>query len=87
MNTAKRLLVLILLLTGFLLPSLSVAEDVYYLKDGSRAVIVERQLVIYPLGSKRVLALPGNYPTRDGKNTIVVTGKSVTVIRNRSKAE
>ncbi|TSA00068.1 MAG: hypothetical protein D4R80_01965 [Deltaproteobacteria bacterium] len=83
MNTVKRLLALVLLLTGFLLPSLSSAEDVYYLKDGNRAVIVERQLFIYPPGSKRVLALPGNYPTRDGKNTIVVTGKSTTVVRNR----
>jgi len=82
MRAATGFLAMSLVLVVLFPASFSRAEDVYYLKDGNRAAIVERQLIVYPPGSKRYLALPGRYPTRDGGHTIVVTGKNVTVIRN-----
>jgi hypothetical protein len=82
MNTANRCFASILLLASFYVASPALAEDEYYLKDGSKAVIVEKQLIVYPLNSKRYFAVPGKYQTRDGKYTIVVTAKGATVIRN-----
>jgi uncharacterized RDD family membrane protein YckC len=83
MRIAKRLLALILVLAGLSLVSPSLAEDVYVLADGSKAIIVERQLIVYPsTGSNRYFARPGRYQTRDKRYTIVVTPKGATVIMN-----
>jgi hypothetical protein len=87
MNTANRFLASILVLAGLSLATPSRAEDVYYLEDGNRAIIVEKQLIVYPAGSKRYFALPGQYQTRDGRHTIVVTGKTVKVIRNEPQRD
>ena len=66
----------------FLVPS-SFAEDEYVLMDGSRAVIIERQLVVISGDGKRSLAVPGSYDTRDGRYTIVV-GERGAVVQDRS---
>jgi len=66
----------------FLVPS-SFAEDEYVLMDGSRAVIIERQLVLIRWDGKRSLAAPGRYETRDGRYTIDVGGRGA-VVRDRS---
>jgi hypothetical protein len=62
----------------FLVPS-SFAQDEYVLLDGSRAVIIERQLVLIHPDGKRSFAGPGWYDTRDGRYTIVVQGKEAVV--------
>jgi len=87
MNTAKRFLASTLVLAGLFLASPLRAEDVYYLKDGSRAVIAERLLIVYPPNSKRFFAPPGKYQTRDGRHTIVVTGRTVTVNRSEPRRD
>jgi len=82
MNATNRFLASIMVLAGLSLAAPSRAEDAYYLEDGNRAIIVEKQLIVYPAGSKRFFAPPGKYQTRDGSHTIVVTEKTVKVIRN-----
>ncbi len=67
----------------FLAPA-SFAEQEYVLRDGSRAVIVERHLVLIRWDGKRTVARPGSYETRDGRYTIVVDGKGA-VIQERSR--
>jgi hypothetical protein len=67
----------------FLVPS-SFAQDEYVLMDGSRAVIMEKQLVLIHRDGKRSFAGPGRYDTRDGRYTIVVQGKEA-VVRDHTK--
>ena len=61
------------------LAPLSLAEQVFVLSDGSRAVIVERQLVVTGKNGRRAFARPGIYETRDGRYTIVVDGKGAVI--------
>ena len=61
------------------LAPLSLAEQVFVLSDGSRAVIVERQLVVTGKNGRRAVARPGIYETRDGRYTIVVDGKGAVI--------
>jgi hypothetical protein len=89
MYNAKRFLASILVLAGLALAFPSRAEEnVYYLlMDGSKAIIVERQLIVYPTDSKRYFARPGKYQTKDRRYTIVVTPKGATVIQNEPRKD
>ena len=84
MRIAKALITWMIFLSLFFLAPMSFAETEYVLRDGSRAVIIERQLVLIRWDGKKSVARPGNYETRDGRYTIVVHGKG-TVIQERSK--
>jgi hypothetical protein len=59
--------------------SLSHAAEEYYLADGTRAMIVERRLVLIRSDSRRSVARPGTYETRDGR-TIIVKGKGIEIL-------
>jgi len=83
MKIAKSLFPLIMIFSLVFLVPFSFAEDEYVLIDGSRAVIVERQLVVISWDGKRSLALPGKYETGDGRYTIVVGGRGA-VVQDRS---
>ena len=83
MKIAKSLFPWVMIFSMLFLVPFSFAEDEYVLIDGSRAVIVERQLVVISWDGKRSLALPGKYETRDGRYTIVV-GERGAVVQDRS---
>jgi len=84
MRIAKSLYIMMVCFSLSFLAPMSFAEAEYILEDGSRAVIVERRLVLIHWDGKRSVARPGNYETKDGRYTIVVHGKG-TVIQERSK--
>ena len=67
-----------------LLAPMSFAETEYVLSDGSRAVIIERHLVLIRWDGKRSVARPGSYETRDGRYTIV-EGDRGAVIKDGPK--
>jgi hypothetical protein len=84
MRTAKLLFPWIMMFSMvFLVPSSFAAEE-YVLLDGSRAVLMEKQLVLIHRDGKRSIAGPGWYDTRDGRFTIVVGGKGI-VVRDHTK--
>jgi len=64
--------------------SSSYAETGYLLVNGNRAVIEGKQLVLIDGGSRRTVAPPGRYDTRDGKYSIIVKGNEI-VIRDHTK--
>ena len=84
MNIAKSLFPWFMMFSMLFLVPLSFAGDEYVLIDGSRAVIVERQLMVISWDGKRSFAGPGSYDTRDGRYTIVVQGKEA-VVRDHTK--
>jgi hypothetical protein len=83
MRIAKSLFPWIMIFSMVFLVPFSFAENEYVLMDGSRAVIIERQLVLIRWDGKRSLAAPGSYETRDGRYTIDVGGKGA-VVQDRS---
>ena len=83
MKIAKSLFPWIMIFSMVFLVPFSFAEDEYVLMDGSRAVIIERQLVLIRWDGKRSFAGPGKYETRDGRYTIVV-GERGAVVQDRS---
>ena len=83
MRIAKSLFPWIMIFSLVFLVPFSFAEDEYVLMDGSRAVIIERQLVVISWDGKRSFAGPGKYETRDGRYTIVV-GERGAVVQDRS---
>ena len=83
MKVAKSLFPWIMIFSMLFLVPLSFAEEEYVLMDGSRAVIIERQLFLVRWDGKRSLAAPGSYETRDGRYTIVVQERGA-VVRERS---
>jgi hypothetical protein len=84
MRIAKSLFPWIMIFSMVFLVPLSFAGEEYVLLDGSRAVIMERQLVLIHRDGKRSFAGPGWYDTRDGRYTIIVGGKGV-VVRDHTK--
>ena len=86
MKKAALSLATFLLLALYSLAGAAIGQEVYFLKDGSRAVIMERRLVLYRTGERRIVAPKGNYPTADGKYLIVVTGKDVTLVPAGARA-
>ena len=77
---AKASIAALLLASWCNLAGVAFAQDVLFLKDGTRAVVVEKRLVLLGPGTKRTIAPKGKYPTADGKYLIVVTGKSATLV-------
>jgi len=84
MRIAKSLTTWMICLSLFFLVPMSLAGEEYILRDGSRAMIIERQLVLKRWDGKRSVARPGSYETKDGRYTIVVGDKGA-VIKNSSK--
>ena len=84
MRIARSLFPWIMIFTMFFLVPLSYAGEGYVLMNGSRAVIIEKKLVLISRDGKESFAPPGNYETRDGRYTIVVGGKGV-VVRDHTK--
>ena len=83
MRIAKSLYTWMICLFLLFLAPMSFAETEYILMDGTRAVIIERQLVLIRWDGKRSFAGPGKYETRDGRYTIVVQGRGA-VVQDRS---
>lgn len=75
----------VLLISSMFPVSWSNAQDEYVLKDGTRAVIIERQLVLFDLNSKRTFAPAGTYVTRDGRYVITVKKTNQTVVTERTR--
>jgi hypothetical protein len=71
-------------LSWLLLVPGSFAENDYYLVNGTRAVIEGKKLVLIGRDSRRSIAPPGRYDTRDGRYSIVVKGDEI-VIRDHTK--
>lgn len=84
MRTAKSFFSWILCFTLFFTALVSFAGEEYTLRDGTRAVIIERQLILIQGDSRRSIARPGIYETMDGKTSILVKGNGV-VIRDHTK--
>lgn len=84
MRIAKSLTTGMIFLSLLFLAPMSFAETEYILSDGSRAVIIERHLVLIRWDGKRSVARPGSYETRDGRYTIV-EGDRGAVIKDDPK--
>jgi hypothetical protein len=84
MRAAKLFFSWILCFTLFFTALVSFAGDEYTLRDGTRAVIVERHLILIRGDSRRSVARPGIYETMDGRTSIIVKGNGV-VIREQMK--
>jgi len=67
----------------FLVPA-SFAANEFVLVGGSRAVVEGKQLILIDMNSRRSVAPPGKYDTRDGRYSIIVKGKEI-VIRDHTK--
>jgi len=67
----------------YLVPA-SFAGNEYALVGGTRAVIEGKQLILIGRDSRRSIAPPGRYDTRDGRYSIVVM-KDEIVIRDHTK--
>jgi hypothetical protein len=85
MHTAKQFIASILVLVGLSLSGISRAEEVYYLQDGSRAMIAEGQLFVIHRDSRPKVASPGIYETKDGRYYIIVNDKGVVIRENTKK--
>ena len=85
MRIAKSLYTWMICLSLFFPATMSFAETEYILMDGSRAVIIERQLVLIHSNGKRSAARPGSYETRDGRYTIVAGDKGAVIKDNSEK--
>jgi hypothetical protein len=75
-----------LLLAGILSLCLLIAVPASFaageivLVDGRHAVIEGKQLILIDKDSRRSVAPPGRYDTRDGRYSIVVKGKDVVIV-------
>jgi hypothetical protein len=84
MKIVKSINTWMIFLSLLLLAPMSFAETEYVLSDGSRAVIIERHLVLIRWDGKRSVARPGSYETKDGRYTIV-EGDRGAVIKDGPK--
>jgi hypothetical protein len=78
MRFAKAVIASVLCLSWLFPVSPSHAAEEYYLADGTRAMIIERQLILIRSDSRRSVARPGTYETRDGR-TIIVKGNGIEI--------
>ena len=62
----------------------SFAGSEFVLVGGTRAAIEGKQLILIGQGSRRSIAPPGKYDTRDGRYSIVVKNNEI-VIRDHTK--
>ena len=74
----------ILCLSCLLYVPASFAGNEFVLVGGTSAVIEGKQLILIGKDSKRSIAPPGRYDTRDGRYSIVVM-KNEIVIRDHTK--
>jgi hypothetical protein len=58
----------------------SFADGEIVLVGGVRAVIEGKQLILIGTDSRRSVAPPGRYDTRDGRYSIVVRGKDIVIV-------
>ncbi len=84
MKIAKTFFAGILYLSGLFLVPASSAGNEFALVGGIRAVIEGKQLILLDKDSRRSVAPPGRYDTRDGRYSIVVM-KNEIVIRDHTK--
>jgi hypothetical protein len=84
MRFAKLLFSTVFCITCLLPVSPSTAGDEFFLSDGTRALIRERQLILIRPDSKQTVAPPGSYETSDGRTTILVNEKGI-LIQERKK--
>ncbi len=84
MKIARSCFATILCLSWFFLVPLSVAGNEFFLINGTRAEIEGKQLILIGNDSRRSVAPPGRYDTRDGRYSIVVM-KNEIVIRDHTK--
>jgi hypothetical protein len=73
-----------LCLSCLVLVPASFAGNEFALVGGTRAVIEGKQLILIGKDSRRSVAPPGRYDTRDGRYSIVVM-KNEIVIRDHTK--
>jgi hypothetical protein len=84
MRITKTFFMTILYLSCLLFAPASFAGNEFVLVGGTSAVIEGKQLILIGKDSKRSVALPGRYDTRDGRYSIVVM-KNEIVIRDHTK--
>jgi hypothetical protein len=84
MKHRKPFLGWIVCLSWLLLVPASFAGDEYTLVGGTPAVIEGKRLILIGKDSRRSVAPPGRYDTRDGKYSIIVKGEEI-VIRDHTK--
>ena len=84
MRIGKSLFVGISFLSWLFLVPASHAENVFSLVGGTQAVIEGKKLILIGKDSRRSVAPPGRYDTRDGRYSIVVKGNDL-VIRDHTK--
>jgi hypothetical protein len=56
------------------------AAGEFVLVGGTRAVIEGKQLILIDKDSRRSVAPQGRYDTRDGRYSIVIKGKDLTIV-------
>jgi hypothetical protein len=84
MRITKTFFMTILYLSCLLYVPASFAGNEFVLVGGTSAVIEGKQLILIGKDSKRSVAPPGRYDTRDGRYSIVVM-KNEIVIRDHTK--
>ena len=84
MRIGKTHLACILCLSMLFLVPGSFAGNEFVLVGGTRAVIEAKQLILIGKDSRKSVAPPGKYDTRDGRYSIVVK-KNEIVIRDHTK--
>ena len=84
MRILKTLFAGIIFLSCIYIVPVSFAGSEFVLVGGTRAVIEGKQLILIGQGSRRSIAPPGKYDTRDGRYSIVVKNNEI-VIRDHTK--
>ena len=84
MKTMKLFIAGIVCLSCVYLVPASFAGSELVLVGGIRAVIEGKQLILIGQGSRRSIAPPGKYDTRDGRYSIIVKNNEI-VIRDHTK--
>ena len=80
MRTIRGVLGTMLALSMFVsAPTLSASGE-FVLVGGTRAVIEGKQLILIDRDSRRSVAPPGRYDTQDGRYSVVVRGKDLTIV-------
>ncbi len=70
----------ILCLTTLIIAPVTFADGEIVLVGGTRAEIAGKQLILIGKDSRRSVAPPGRYDTRDGRYSIVVKGKDIAIV-------
>ena len=84
MKTMKLFIAGMVCLSSVYLVPASFAGNEFVLVGGTRAVIEGKQLILTGQDSRRSIAPPGKYDTRDGRYSIIVKNNEI-VIRDHTK--